>query len=115
MSITGPVVTTLVVGVPSAAAAVASYIFSIHAHREAAATSKNKVDADAYLRAKELYESAISELRLEIERLKTELHDMREQITTLEVANEELQKRLRRDGGYTGSPAPGTGKDPGET
>jgi phage shock protein A len=95
------VASTLAIGIPSVTVAVASYAFSAKANRAAAAANRDKVDADAYIRAKELYESTIAELRLEITRLKDDLHEMRGELNGLRAANRELTDRLEaydRDG-----------------
>lgn len=85
----------LVVGVPSVIIAVSSYFFATKAHREAVAEAKGKVDAEAYTRAKDLYESAISELRTQVAELRTESARQRERVTQLEQeAAARVQVRL---------------------
>jgi uncharacterized protein involved in exopolysaccharide biosynthesis len=99
--------TALVIGIPSVTIAAYSYWLSLRAKREAALTQRSTVDAAAYERAKDLYESAIRELRNQVKdlhdgiaRIRAELADTRQtlsaQIETLTQANRDLLERLNR-------------------
>ena len=78
------VATALVIGIPSLVVAIATYWLATRAHSESANATRVQIDAEAYSRARELYESAITslreqvaDLRAEVARLRDELADMR--------------------------------------
>lgn len=53
------------------------------AQRNTQIAREGKVDADAYLRAKELYESAIAELRVKVRDLQGQVREMEGEISEL--------------------------------
>jgi cell division protein FtsB len=101
MSINQTTVSTLIVGIPSFLIALAAYLLSARTRRQAIAGAKDKVDAEAYLRAKEVYESAIAALRAEITdlhadiaRLKAELAEVRREAAVAQQARFELENQI---------------------
>ena len=100
--------TTLIIGVPSLAVAIATYVFSTRAHRqqmEAAAAREDSAgvtaEAGAYARARLIDESAIAELRrqvtdlrAEITQLRADLADTRASLVQAQTAADELRTQI---------------------
>ena len=76
-------ITALVIGIPATLVAIGSYWLSLRARRETADATSDQVDAAAYIRAKDLYESAISELRQQGTELRAEIGRLHEEIDEL--------------------------------
>jgi chromosome segregation ATPase len=98
-SFSAQTITTIIVGIPTVILAAASYVFSRRVHQDAISANKYRVDSEAYIRAKELYESTISELRkdaaechAEIERIKMEMATATKRIAELEQEVTTLQR-----------------------
>lgn len=86
------VITALVVGIPSVIVALAAYALSNRASRETATASHQQIDAGAYTRARELYESAIAELRNQVADLHTEMGRMRAELDTTRAEVTQLRR-----------------------
>ena len=86
------VVTGLIVGIPSTIIAVAAYFLSVRSGRDAASASRVQIDAEAYTRAKDLYESAIAVLRQQVDDLRSEVAALRGQ---LDRVTAQLRRRAR--------------------
>lgn len=80
------VVASLAIGVPSLVVAVSTFWLATRAKRESMRNEHDKVDAEAYTRAKELYESAIAELRREAIDLREENARLRQAASRLVLA-----------------------------
>lgn len=83
------------------AVSAAAFLSASRARRATAEASKSAVDAGAYGRAKEIYDSAIdqlqasvAELRAEINRLRSQAADLSGEITRLRATNEELRAEV---------------------
>ena len=85
-------VTGLIVGIPSTIIAVAAYFLSVRSGRDAASASRVQIDAEAYTRAKDLYESAIAALRQQVDDLRSEVAALRGQ---LDRVTAQLRRRAR--------------------
>jgi len=70
-------ITALLIGIPSVLVAVGSYWLSLRARREQGEAQQQLVDAQAFSRAREVYESAIAELRQQLAELRQENRDLR--------------------------------------
>lgn len=92
-AVNAPLVTGLVIGIPSLIVAIGTYWLSTSAQRTTMQAHRGKVDAEAYIRARELYESAITELRAQAAELRTEVDRRDTRIAVLEAA---LSARRRR-------------------
>jgi predicted RNase H-like nuclease (RuvC/YqgF family) len=88
ISINSTLITALAIGIPSLIVAIGTYWLSTRARGESMDAYKHKVDAEAYTRAKDLYESAITALRKQAQDLRDELAEVR-----LEV--EDMRRKLR--------------------
>ena len=86
------VVTGLIVDIPSTIIAVAAYFLSVRSGRDAASASRVQIDAEAYTRAKDLYESAIAALRQQVDDLRGEVAALRGQ---LDRVTAQLRRRAR--------------------
>ena len=92
MHLNSAVVTGLIVGIPSTIIAVAAYFLSVRSDRDAASASRVQIDAEAYTRAKDLYESAIAALRQQVDDLRGEVAALRGQ---LDRVTAQLRRRAR--------------------
>lgn len=106
----------LIIGIPSLAVAVATYLFSTRAHRQQMAAAAIREDAagltaeaGAYVRARQIDESAIGELRrqvadlrAEIMQLRSDLADTRASLVQAQTAADELRAQITalRGGGH---------------
>lgn len=66
MHVSTAVATVILISIPSVIIAISSYVLSVRAKRETARAASAQVDAEAYTRARILYESAIGTLRQEL-------------------------------------------------
>ena len=80
----------ILLGVLSVAIAFGSYIGASRVNRAQAETATTEIDAQAYQRAREIYESAIDALEEHVNRLKVQMVALGEEVTKLQASNAEL-------------------------
>jgi len=85
----------LVAAVPGLVAAFFAYRAAHRASRQTAEQERRTVDADAYIRAKGLYEASIEELTERIDRLTTEQDRLRAEAVILRREVEAYRLRVR--------------------
>jgi predicted RNase H-like nuclease (RuvC/YqgF family) len=101
MSWSVPVISTLVVGVPSTTAGVAGVIFSRKAHNEAVRAAREQVNVEAFDTAREVYESAIAELRRQVSELRAEVTQLKAELAEVREDLRAEQDRPRGPGGLS--------------
>jgi predicted nucleic acid-binding Zn-ribbon protein len=108
----------ILLGLLTAAIATAAFFAATRANRAQAQAAETAVDAAAYQRAKEIYESAIGSLKdqtrdlhdqivnlqAEVSRVRTQSADLQTEVTQLRNSNTELRRHIsilegRQDGG----------------
>lgn len=108
----------ILLGLLTAAIATAAFFAATRANRAQAQAAETAVDAEAYKRAKEIYESAIGSLKdqtrdlhdqvvnlqTEVSRLRTQSADLQTEVTQLRSSNRDLRAQVsilegRQDGG----------------
>lgn len=80
---TATVTIEILLGVLTVIVGVGSFFAATHANRLQARSAQMAVDAAAYSRAKEIYEGALLELRLEVESMRAEIIRLRAEIVLL--------------------------------
>ena len=83
---------TLIVGIPSVVIAAASYAFAVRARRQSVEEASRKVDAEAYLRARDLYESSLAELRMQVTELREEVDRLKDELAVTQDRLRDLQQ-----------------------
>ena len=88
---------TVLIGTVSVSVAGAAFFAATRATRSQARSADHAVDAGAFARATDIYESTIAALRAEVARLteevqgaRTELRDVRSELSQLRVTNDRL-------------------------
>jgi uncharacterized coiled-coil DUF342 family protein len=89
------VVLGLLFGGVGAAIAVLSYLSATKANREQAKVQRLGVDAAAYSRAKDIYESALAALRQEVIDMRAETLRVRESNDSLRASNDSLRTEIQ--------------------
>ena len=79
----------------TAVIALAAFLSASRANRATASAAATAVDAGAYDRAREIYESALGTLRGELDGCRREVAETRVQIVALRTDNEQLLAELR--------------------
>lgn len=90
------VLLSILVGVLGVGVAWLSYQFSVRAHKEQARATQLGVDASAFVSAKDIYEGALEELRIQIAELRAETARLRESNLSLEASNRQLDDSNRQ-------------------
>jgi peptidoglycan hydrolase CwlO-like protein len=85
----------------STVVAVIAFFLAARANAKTAREKQDKVDADAYIRAKDLYESIITQLRgetkdlrVEVTQLKNDLDDVKHRFSMLQSVNDKLESEI---------------------
>lgn len=102
-------VTAVLISVPSVIIAVASYGLSVRAKRETARAALGQIDAEAYNRARGLYESAIDTLRRELADTRSENARLHTELAGLHA---DLAAARRSQPRHPGRNPPERGKTP---
>lgn len=80
---TATLIIEILLGVLTVVVGLGSFLAATHANRLQARSAQMAVDAGAYARAKEIYEGALGELRLELESMRAEIIRLRAEIVLL--------------------------------
>jgi len=83
-------------GVITAIVALVAYRQSTQAQRATAKAAEIGIDAAAYERAKELYESAIASSVSETDRLQRTVSELRREVTALQTSNSSLVREISK-------------------
>lgn len=89
------VVIEILLGALASSIAVLSYISATKANREQAKVARLEVDAEAYTRAKEIYESALAALRQEVIDMRAETLNVRQSNDSLRTSNDALRTEVQ--------------------
>ena len=89
------VIAGIAIGAPSLLIAFVSFIYATKARTETAIAGRSKVDADAYSRAKDVYESAIRTLQAEALELRAEIARQKIEVAELTARVGVLEQQLR--------------------
>ena len=84
----------ILLGVMSVAVAFGSYLGATRAKKAEASAAEADIDAEAFNRAKGIYESAISALENQLGRVRTQLEMLDSQVQALQTTNRELRTQL---------------------
>lgn len=84
----------ILLGVLAAAVGAGSYLGSGRAERIKAVGVQQGIEADAYSRAKKIYEGAINSLEEQLSRLRTEMVELQGEMAKLRRSNMELQGQV---------------------
>lgn len=88
------VVVELLLGVLTAMIAVATYLGAARAGKSQASTAIAQIEADAYNRARAIYEAAIDQLEEQVTRLQDQVDNLQEEVNLLRVSNRKLRQKV---------------------
>lgn len=89
-------VVEIILGLLAAALTFITFLGATRANKAQSKAQEQSVDAAAYLRAKEIYEGALSTLREEVESMRLELTKLRESDDKMRRSNAELRLEVFR-------------------
>jgi predicted RNase H-like nuclease (RuvC/YqgF family) len=87
---------TVLLGILTAVIAYSAYRLASKANTAQSNATKTAVDAEAYKRARELYESAIKTVEAEADRLRTEVTSLHDEVGRLRSINDTLTTEVRK-------------------
>lgn len=86
---------TVIVSVVAGIAAIIGSIFSFKASTRATAIESSKVDAEAYTRAKTIYQDALDEMEKQLERMRTQMDRVNAQLASEQDASNAMRTQIR--------------------
>jgi len=92
--LTDSTIIEILLGILAAAVGAGSYLGAGHAERIKAVGVKQGIEADAYSRAKTIYEGAINTLEEQLGRLRAEMVELQGEMVKLRRSNMELQGQV---------------------
>lgn len=93
------VVVEIFLGLLTVMVAVATYLGAARAGKTQASTAIAQIEADAYNRARGIYEAAIDQLEEQVARLQTQVNGLEEEVTKLRKSNRDLRRKVEEEHG----------------